>query len=107
MKILAICNAEPSKVAPEIPTFKSLGYDVALKVDMVLLAPGNMDPELVKKISEVVKGMETDEGSIKLNANMSTSYTYVDPETSQSDWNAVGATIKDMVGLIGYDVSNK
>lgn len=107
MKMLAICNAEPSKNAPDLPTFKSLGYDVVLKVDMVLLGPGNMDPELVSKINEVVAGMAADEESIKLNANMNNSFTPVDPTTSQSDWNAMGQTIKNMVGLIGYDVSNK
>lgn len=107
MKILAICNSEPSVSQPDIPTFISKGYDVVLKVDMVLFGPANMDPALVQTISETLKGMETDEETIQLNANLLNSYTYVDPATSQSDWEAMGATIKNMVGLIGYDVSNK
>ncbi len=107
MKILAICNAEPSIHAPEVPTFRSLGYDVMLKIDMVLLGPGNMDPDLVAKINETVKGMAEDEESVRLNANMNNSFTPVDPVKSQEDWNAIGQTIKNMIGLIGYDVSNK
>lgn len=107
MKILGICNEDSSSKAPEIPTLKSAGYDVVLKVDMVLFGPANMDPALVQSISDVLKGMETDSETIELNANMQNSYTYVDPATSQSDWEKVGETIKTMVGLIGYDVSSK
>ncbi len=107
MKVLAVLNEEPAKDFPEIPTMKSCGYDIVLKVDMVLFGPANMDPALVQSISDALKGMETDEESIQLNTNLHNGYTYVDPETSQSDWRDVGATIKEMVGLIGYDVSNK
>lgn len=107
MKVLAVLNEEPAKDFPEIPTMKSCGYDIVLKVDMVLFGPANMDPALVQSISDVLKGMETDEESIQLNINLHNGYTYVDPETSQNDWKSVGATIKEMVGLIGYDVSNK
>lgn len=107
MKVLAVCNREPSKAYPEVPTLVSCGYDVALKVDMVMLAPANMDPALVNAMSEVLKGMEADADTIELNGNMKNSYTYVDPAQSQADWNKVGETIKSMVGLIGFDVSGK
>lgn len=108
MKCLGICSEERSKVnVPDVPTMKESGYDVVFGVVMVMMGPGNMDPELAKQINETMGKAAEDEEVKKSLANMGQGYVYKDLEESQRIWKEHCATVKEVCELAGYDVSGK
>ena len=107
MICLAVCDSKRSELLPDVATFTELGYDIVFKPTPVLLGPAGMDPELVAQINAAFDVIATDEDAIKGLSNLNQSYTPSDPATAKQVWEDHCATIKEICGLAGYDVSDK
>ncbi|MER2535943.1 MAG: tripartite tricarboxylate transporter substrate-binding protein [Rhizobiaceae bacterium] len=55
-RILAATGAERSSLAPDVPTFKELGFDIDGNLALDLFMPAGTPGENVDKLSEAVKG---------------------------------------------------
>ena len=55
IRLLMSFDAEPTKSMPDVPTAKSLGYDLVYPAPYGLVGPKNMPPEIVAKLAAAFK----------------------------------------------------
>lgn len=57
---LGVCSAKPMPAAPNIPTFKSQGYDIDFPKSYEIKFPKNTDPRIVAKMQSALKEITED-----------------------------------------------
>lgn len=62
LKIIAVMGEERSPAAPDVPTFKESGYDVAYEVPRAVAAPPNMPAEALAFYQEAFTKLNADAG---------------------------------------------
>lgn len=58
---LGVCSAKPMPAAPNIPTFKSQGYDIDFPKSYEIKFPKNTDPRIVAKMQSALKEITEDQ----------------------------------------------
>ncbi len=66
LRLLNIWTSERSKLWPETPTLKELGYGLVLDSPFGLAGPKGMDPAVVKKLHDAFKKAVEDPGAIEV-----------------------------------------
>jgi tripartite-type tricarboxylate transporter receptor subunit TctC len=65
LKLLATASGKRSKFAPDVPTFKELGFDMDLSTWYAVFAPKKTPPEIVGKINAALNDVMKDPDVIK------------------------------------------
>lgn len=85
-RVLAIAAEQPDKSMPEVPTMKSLGYDVVAASATGIVAPAGTPPNVVDTLTKAMKKViESDEHQKKLQQLALAPY-YLDPAAYTKLW---------------------
>lgn len=82
MRALAVASPKPFPLAPDIPTFESLGYDIEDYVWRGIVAPKGTPPERVEHLREGLRKMVKDPDFLKEMEQAGIFVDYVDPEAT-------------------------
>jgi tripartite-type tricarboxylate transporter receptor subunit TctC len=80
LRLLAIWTAERSKLWPETPTLKELGYPFVFDSPFGIAGPKGMDPEVVKKLHDAFKKALEEPAVIEMMAKYDMVPHYLDTE---------------------------
>jgi len=80
LRLLAIWTAERSKVWPDTPTLKELGYPFVFDSPFGIAGPKGMDPEVVKKLHDAFKKALEEPAVIEMMAKYDMVPRYLDTE---------------------------
>lgn len=80
MRILMSFDERPAASSPEIPTAKSLGYDISYNAPYGLIGPKNMPRDVVNKLGAAFKAAVEDPAYKKLLENLGQQYWYSSPD---------------------------
>ena len=80
IRLLNIWTAERSKVWPEVPTLKELGYPYVFDSPFGVAGPKGMDPAIVKKLDAAFSEAMTDKNVVELLARYDMFPRYLGPE---------------------------
>jgi len=80
LRLLAIWTGERSKVWPETPTLKELGYPFVFDSPFGIAGPKGMDPEVVKKLHDAFKTALEEPAVIEMMAKYDMVPRYLDTE---------------------------
>jgi tripartite-type tricarboxylate transporter receptor subunit TctC len=101
LRPLASFGGTRSKVAPDVPTLKELGYDVEYYLWVGIFAPKNTPPAIVTTLREALgKAAHSDQFKAAL-ANAGQDLAYLDGPDFQKFWDVDGARTDEAVRLIG------
>jgi tripartite-type tricarboxylate transporter receptor subunit TctC len=87
VRILAQFGPETSELAPDVPTAKSLGYDVEMLSERGIGLPAGTDPAIVKKLAAAVEAAATNPEFIARNKELFTEVHYMSTEEFQAHVN--------------------
>ncbi|WP_371811424.1 tripartite tricarboxylate transporter substrate binding protein [Stappia sp. 28M-7] len=76
VKILAHFGSEPSALAPDVPTAKSLGVDVEMLSERGVGVPAGTDPAIVEKLAAAIAAVANDPAFIERNKELFTEVAY-------------------------------
>jgi tripartite-type tricarboxylate transporter receptor subunit TctC len=80
LRLLAIWTGERSKVWPDTPTLKELGYPFVFDSPFGIAGPKGMDPEVVKKLHDAFKNALEEPAVIGMMAKYDMVPRYLDTE---------------------------
>jgi tripartite-type tricarboxylate transporter receptor subunit TctC len=80
LRLLAIWTAERSKVWPDTPTLKELGYPFVFDSPFGIAGPKGLDPEVVKKLHDAFKKALEEPSVIEMMAKYDMVPRYLDTE---------------------------
>jgi tripartite-type tricarboxylate transporter receptor subunit TctC len=101
LRALANFGGKRSKVLPDVPTFKELGYDVEYYLWIGIFAPkGTPQPIVTTLRAAIGKAVQSDLFSAAL-ANAGQELAYLDGPDFQTFWDADGKRTDEAVVLIG------
>lgn len=83
VRILAQFGPETSDLAPDVPTAKSLGYDVEMLSERGIGLPAGTDPAIVKKLSDALQAVATNPDFIHRNKELYTEVHFMPTEAFQ------------------------
>lgn len=84
VKILAQFGPETSELAPDVPTAKSLGYDVEMLSERGIGLPAGTDPAIVEKLAAAIKAVAENPEFIARNRELFTEVHYLPAEEFQA-----------------------
>ena len=93
MRLLVTFGEQPTKRWPNVPTAKSLGYDVVSTSPYGIAGPKGMDPAVVKKLQDAFKKAVGDPKNVALMDQLNQSAWYRDGEQYR-EW-AIATFAKD------------
>lgn len=94
---LATFSSEPVSPIEDLPTLKSLGYDVATETYRVIVAPKGTPTEICKKLEETIKVVSsTDEFKQKM-ADMGEVYRYLSADEVKARLEDDNATVQNLL----------
>ncbi|MDS1137129.1 tripartite tricarboxylate transporter substrate binding protein [Nitratireductor indicus] len=83
VKILAQFGPETSPLAPDVPTAKSLGYDVEMLSERGVGVPAGTDPAIVEKLAAAIEAVAKNPAFIERNKELYTEVSYMPTEAFQ------------------------
>ena len=96
-RVLAIAADEPDKSMPEVPTMKSLGYDVVAASWTGIVAPADTPPAVVETLTRAMqKVIESPEHQKKL-AELALAPRYLDPAAYAKLWTDTETRMKPIL----------
>jgi tripartite-type tricarboxylate transporter receptor subunit TctC len=101
LRPLAVFSATRSKVLPDVPTLKELGFDVEYYLWAGIFAPKGTPPKIVTTLRTTIgKAVQSDQFKTAL-ANAGQEPAYLDGPDFQKFWDVDGARTDDAVISIG------
>jgi tripartite-type tricarboxylate transporter receptor subunit TctC len=101
LRPLALYGAKRSKVLPDVPTLKELGYDVEYYLWVGLFAPKGTPPQVVSILrTSIDKAAHADQYTTAL-ANLGLELAYMDQPEFAEFWDADAKRVVDAVDEIG------
>lgn len=101
LRPLASFGAARSKVLPDVPTFKELGYDVEYHLWVGIFAPKGIDPAVATTLRAAIgKAAQSEQFKTAL-ANAGQEVAYLDGPDFQIFWDIDGQRTDEAVRLIG------
>lgn len=101
LRPLAVFSATRSKLLPEVPTLKELGYDVEYYLWVGIFAPKGTPPEIVSTLRATIdKAVHSDQFKATL-ANVGQELAYLDGPDFQKFWDVDGKRTDEAVISIG------
>lgn len=85
MRLLVTFGESPTKSWPNVPTAKSLGYDVVSTSPYGIVGPKGMDPAIVKRLQDAFKAALDDPRNIEL-MNQLNQQAWYKPSDAYRTW---------------------
>jgi tripartite-type tricarboxylate transporter receptor subunit TctC len=101
LRLLAHSGTAPVAAYPEVPSFKSLGYDVEYIAWAGLVAPKGTPPHIVKILREAMRQAVKEPEVIASHAKLETPVAYMDADEFNAWWAQDAARLAAVVKAIG------
>jgi tripartite-type tricarboxylate transporter receptor subunit TctC len=101
LRLLAHSGTAPVAAYPEVPSFKSLGYDVEYTAWAGLVAPKATPPAVIKTLRDATRQAVKDPEVVNAHAKLDTPIAYMDADEFNAWWAADAARLADVVKKIG------
>ncbi len=101
LRLLAHTGTSPVAAYPEVPSFKSLGYDVEYTAWAGLVAPKNTPPAVIKILREATRQAVKDPEVVNSHAKLDTPLAYMDADEFNAWWAKDAARLAEVVKKIG------
>lgn len=101
LRLLAHSGNGPVAAYPEVPTFKSQGYDVDYTAWAGLVAPKSTPPHVVKILRDAVRQAVKEPEVVTSHAKLETPVAYMDADEFNAWWAKDAARLAEVVKQIG------
>jgi len=101
LRLLAHSGNGPVAAYPEVPTFKSQGYDVEYTAWAGLVAPKGTPPHVVKILRDAVRQAVKEPEVVTSHAKLETPVAYMDADEFNAWWAKDAARLAEVVKQIG------
>ena len=101
LRLLAHTGTAPVAAYPDVPSFKSLGYDVEYTAWAGLVAPKNTPPHVIKILRDAVRQAVKDPEVVNAHAKLDTPIAYMDADEFNAWWAKDAARLAEVVKKIG------
>ena len=101
LRFLAHTGTTPVAAYPDVPTFKSLGYDVEYTAWAGLVAPKNTPPHVIKILRDAARQAVKEPEVVNSHAKLETPIAYMDADEFNAWWAKDAARLADVVRTIG------
>lgn len=101
LRFLAHTGTTPVVAYPEVPSFKSLGYDVEYTAWAGLLAPRATPPHVVKILRDAARQAVKEPEVVNSHAKLETPIAYMDADEFNAWWAKDAARLTEVVKTIG------
>jgi tripartite-type tricarboxylate transporter receptor subunit TctC len=101
LRLLAHTGTAPVAAYPEVPSFKSMGYDVEYTAWAGLVAPKDTPPHVIKILRDATRQAVKDPEVVNSHAKLNTPLAYMDADEFNAWWAADAARLAEVVKKIG------
>jgi len=101
LRLLAHSGNGPVVAYPEVPTFKSQGYDVEYTAWAGLVAPKGTPPHVVKILRDAARQAVKEPEVVTSHAKLETPVAYLDADEFNAWWAKDAARLAEVVKQIG------
>ena len=101
LRLLAHTGSAPVAAYPEVPSFKSLGYDIEYLAWAGLVAPRATPPHAVKILRDAVRQAVKEPEVVNAHARLDTPIAYQDADEFNAFWEADAKKLAAVVAKIG------
>jgi len=101
LRLLAHSGAAPVAAYPEVPSFKSQGYDVEYTAWAGLVAPKDTPPPVIKILRDATRQAVKEPEVINSHAKLETPIAYMDADEFNAWWAKDAAKLAEVVRQIG------
>ena len=101
LRLLAHTGMAPVAAYPEVPSFKSLGYDVEYTAWAGLVAPKNTPPHVIKILRDATRQAVKEPEVVGSHAKLETPIAYMDADEFNAWWAQDAARLAEVVKKIG------
>ena len=101
LRFLAHTGTAPVAAYPEVPSFKSLGYDVEFTAWAGLVAPKATPPHVIKILRDAVRQAVKEPEVVNSHAKLETPIAYMDADEFNAWWAKDAARLAEVVKKIG------
>ncbi len=107
LRLLAHTGAAPIAAYPEVPSLKSLGYDVDYAAWAGLVAPKGTPPHVIKILRDAVRQAVKEPEVVSASAKLDTPISYMDADEFNAYWDKDAQRLAQVVRAIGKVESAK
>jgi tripartite-type tricarboxylate transporter receptor subunit TctC len=107
LRFLAHTGGAPVSAYPEVPSFKSLGYDVEYTAWAGLVAPKATPPHVIKILRDAARQAVKEPEVVNSHAKLDTPIAYMDADEFNAWWAKDAARLAAVVKMIGKVESAK
>src|SRR5215470_7898040 len=101
LRLLAHTGTAPVAAYPDVPSFKSLGYDVEYTAWAGLVAPKNTPAPVIQTLRDATRQAVKDPEVVNAHAKLDTPIAYMDADEFNAWWAVDAARLADVVKKIG------
>ena len=101
LKFLAHTGTSPVAAYPDVPSFKSLGYDVEYTAWAGLVAPKSTPPPVIKILRDAARQAVKEPEVVNSHAKLETPIAYMDADEFNAWWAKDAARLAEVVRMIG------
>ena len=101
LRLLAHTGTAPVAAYPDVPSFKSLGYEVEYTAWAGLVAPKNTPPHVIKILRDATRQAVKDPEVVNAHAKLDTPIAYMDADEFNAWWARDAARLAEVVKKIG------
>jgi tripartite-type tricarboxylate transporter receptor subunit TctC len=101
LRLLAHTGSEPIKAYPDVPSLKSLGYDVEYTAWAGLVAPRATPPPVVKILRDAMRQAVREPEVVNAHARLETPIAYLDADEFNAFWQKDAERLANVVKAIG------
>jgi tripartite-type tricarboxylate transporter receptor subunit TctC len=107
LRFLAHTGTAPVAAYPDVPSFKSLGYDVEYTAWAGLVAPRATPPQAIKILRDAARQAVKEPEVVSSHAKLETPIAYMDADEFNAWWAKDAARLAEVVKMIGKVESAK
>jgi tripartite-type tricarboxylate transporter receptor subunit TctC len=107
LRFLAHTGTAPVAAYPDVPSFKSLGYDVEYTAWAGLVAPKATPPQAIKILRDAARQAVKEPEVVSSHAKLETPIAYMDADEFNAWWAKDAARLAEVVKMIGKVESAK
>jgi tripartite-type tricarboxylate transporter receptor subunit TctC len=101
LRLLAHTGTAPVATYPDVPSFKSLGYDVEYTAWAGLVAPAKTPPHVIKILRDATRQAVKEPEVVTSHAKLDTPIAYMDADEFNAWWAKDAARLAEVVKKIG------
>jgi tripartite-type tricarboxylate transporter receptor subunit TctC len=107
LRLLAHTGAEPIKAFPDVPSLKSLGFDVSYTAWAGLVAPRGTPAPVLKVLGDAMRQAVKEPEVVNAHAKLDSPVAYLDTEAFNAFWEKDARQLAEVVKAIGKVESAK